>query len=121
MDQKSIMTVRVLKRLKAAVGYHELGMTQQAVSCLERVESLGKIEAFGMVVDILRGEFVKNRENDLSAANALEIVAAMLPKPERRAIRMTLAACYGKTDDHVGGGNRAAVDRRVTASDHFLK
>ena len=35
MEANAIKTVRVLKRLKAAVGYHELGMKQHALQCLD--------------------------------------------------------------------------------------
>ena len=42
----------VLKRLKAAVGYHELGMTQHALRCLDSLASLGEIGPFGLVTDV---------------------------------------------------------------------
>jgi hypothetical protein len=90
--------VRVLKRLKTAVGYHELGMTQHALRCLDSLKSLGKIGPFGLVEEILRGEFAANRKNHISVAKALEVVSCMLPMPARRAIRMTLAACYGQVE-----------------------
>ena len=35
MESNAGMIVRVLKRLKAAVGYHELGMTRHALRCLD--------------------------------------------------------------------------------------
>lgn len=99
MESNASMIVRVLKRLKAAVGYHELGMTQHALRCLDSLASLGKIGPFGLVADVLRGEFIKSRENHVSAAKALEIVGCMLPTPARNAIEMTLAACYGQGND----------------------
>ncbi len=96
MEPGVIVNLRVLKRLKAAVGYHELGMTQHALQCIDSLATLGNIGSFGMAAEVLRDEFVKHRENDVSAANALKMLATMLPSAERRAIRMTLAACYGK-------------------------
>jgi len=99
MKLNAIITVRVLKRLKAAVGYHELGMTQHALRCLDSVELLDTIGRFHLVADILRGEFANHVEKEISAAKALETVAWMVPGQERRAIRMTLAACYGKTNE----------------------
>ena len=96
MESNAGMIVRVLKRLKTAVGYQELGMTQHALRCLDSLASLGKIGPFGLVQEVLRGEFIKNRETDISAAKALEVVACMLPTPARNAIEMTLAACYGQ-------------------------
>ena len=99
MESDQGMIVRVLKRLRAAVGYRELGMTQHALCCLDSLESLGKLGPFGLVQDILRSEFIKNDENYLSAAKALEIVACMLPAPARHAIKVTLAACFGQVND----------------------
>jgi hypothetical protein len=93
MKPNADMIVRVLKRLKAAVGYHELGMTPHALRCLDSLESLGKIGPFGLVVEVLRDEFLKGTEKHLPAAKALEIVACMLPTSGRHAIQMTLAAC----------------------------
>ena len=99
MESNAGMIVRVLKRLKAAVGYHELGMTQHALRCLDSLTPLGTIGPFGLVTEVLRGEFVEHPENHVSAAKALETIACMLPTPARNAIRMTLAACYGQGND----------------------
>ena len=76
MESNASKIVRVLKRLKAAVGYQELGMTQHALRCLDSLMSLGNIGPFGLVADVLRGEFMMNRENHVSAANALELSPA---------------------------------------------
>ncbi len=105
MESNAGTIVRVLKRLKAAVGYHELGMMQHALRCLDSLASMGKIGPFGLVAEVLRGEFVRHTENvghtenHVSAAKALEIAGCMLPTPARHAIRMTLAACYGQIND----------------------
>jgi hypothetical protein len=103
MESNAGMIVRVLKRLKAAVGYHELGMTQAALRCLDGLASLGKIGPFGLVQEVLRGEFVKDCENRVSATKALEIVAFMLPMPARHAITMTLAAVSVHSGDDRAG------------------
>ncbi len=103
--------VRVLKRLKAAVGYQELGMTKHALRCLDSLESLGKIGPFGLVREVLRGEFIHDRENHVSAAKALEIIACMLPTPSRDAMRMTLAACYGEAGNMGRAANNMACAR----------
>ncbi len=99
MNPIAIMIVRVLKRLRTAVGYHELGMTEHALRSLDSLKSLATIEPFGIVAVILRYEFVKERGNFLSIAAALESAAAQLPTPERRAIKLTLAVCFGSTSD----------------------
>jgi len=111
MESNAGTIVRVLKRLKAAVGYHELGMTQHALRCLDSLGSLGKIGPFGLVQKVLSDEFNGNQENHISAANALEMVACMLPTPARRAIRMTLAACYGQGNDLGHAANSVARAR----------
>jgi hypothetical protein len=103
------MTVRVLKRLKAAVGYHELGMTRHALRCLDSLTELGKIGPFGLVVEVIRGEFLRGPEKHLPAAKALEIVACMLPTPGRHAVEMTLAVCYGPGDTGRAANNRAVA------------
>ncbi len=111
MESNAGMIVRVLKRLKAAVGYHELGMTQHALRCLDSLVPLGNIGPFGLVADVLRGEFVTHTENHVSAAKSLEVVACMLPTPARHAIEMTLAACYGQGEDVGRAANRVARAR----------
>ena len=99
MKSNATTTVLVLKRLKAAVGYHELGMTRHALRCLDSLTSLGKIGPFGLIEEVLRGEFTQNRENHITAAKALETAGFMLPKTARDAVDMTLLACYGHGND----------------------
>jgi len=111
MESNANTIVRVLKRLKAAVGYHEMGMTQHALRCLDSLASLGNIGPFSLVEEVLRGEFTRNREDHLSAAMALEIVTCMLPTPARHAIEMTLAACYGEVNDAGRAANSVARAR----------
>ena len=113
MEPNAGKIVRVLKRLKTAVGYHELGMTQHALRCLDSLSQLGKIGPFGLVAEVLRAEFVKHAENHVSAAGALEIVACMLPTPASRAVQMTLAACYGQANDNRRAANSVAFARGV--------
>jgi hypothetical protein len=114
MESNAGMIVRVLKRLKTAAGYHELGMTQHALRCLDSLASLGKIGPFGLVQDVLRDEFINDRENHISTAKALEIVACMLPTPARHAIQVTLAACYGQVNDVGRAANSVARARGAT-------
>jgi hypothetical protein len=111
MEINASKIARILKRLKTAVGYHELGMTQHALRCLDSLTSLGRIGPFGLVKEVLRGEFGRNREDHIPAAKALEIVACMLPAPARNAITMTLAACYGQGNELERGVKGTARDR----------
>ena len=116
MKSNTTTMVRVLKRLKAAAGYHELGMTQHAVKCLDSLGSLGKIGPFGLVADVLRGEFIRNRGDHIPAAKALGIVECMLPTPAGHAVRLTLAACYGQLD--MGRAANVARARGAVPEDH---
>ncbi len=113
MESKAGKIVRVLSRLKAAVGYHELGMTQHALACLDSLSRFGRLGPFGLVTDVLRDEFVTHAENHISAAHALEIVACMLPAPARHAMQLTLAACYGPTVSASRTANVAATTRGI--------
>ncbi len=111
MERNSGKIVRVLKRLNAAVGYHELGMTQHALRCLDSLDLLGEIGPFGVVQDVLRDVFVTNPEKHVSAANALEVVACMLSTPARHAIQLTLDTCYGQDIDTARAANNRASAR----------
>jgi hypothetical protein len=115
MERNTDIILRVLKRLKTAVGYQELGMTRHAMRCLDGLAELGKIGPFGLVADVLRDEFAKNRESYFPAAHALEMVACMLPSPARHAVEMTLHACYGQASEAARSANIAAGARGVKA------
>ena len=71
MESNAGMIMRVLKRLRAAVGYHELGMTQHALRCLDSLVSLGKIGPFGLVQEVLRAEITRNREDHISSRQGI--------------------------------------------------
>jgi hypothetical protein len=68
-----------------------------------------------LVREVLRGEFLSNREDHVSAAKALEIVACMLPTPARHAIEMTVAACYGQINESGRAANSVARARGAKA------
>jgi hypothetical protein len=103
MDPKAIKLARLFKRLKAAVGYHELGMAEHAVQILGSLASLGDIGPFAFVADILRDEFLRGSADDFSAASALEVAEALAPRDARRAIRMTLVTCFGDSPETENG------------------
>jgi hypothetical protein len=115
MEPNAIKTVRVLKRLKAAVGYHELGMTQHALRCLDGLAPLGQIGPFGLVADVLRDEFSNVRH--MSAEKALDMVACMLPTHARRAVQLTLAVCYGSEDNRRSANDRAVFRGAAPAAE----
>jgi hypothetical protein len=113
MKTNPITISRLLRKLRTAVGYHELGMTVQALTCLDSVS--GKIGPFSLVIDVLRAEFLAVESRQVFPASALEIVACMLPVSASRAIKLVLAACFGPSETGRAGGIRAGT-RSVTCS-----
>jgi len=111
METNACKIMRVLKRLKTGVGYHELGMPAHALRCLDSLTQLGKIGPFGLVVELLRDEFSINRETPI--AETMETLARMLPTPAKHAIELTLAACYGQGHDAARTANNKACGRGV--------
>ncbi len=94
MDSNTVKLARLFKRLKSAVGYHELGMKRHALESLDSLTDLGELGPFDLVSDVLRGEFPRGSADHLSAASALEVAEGLAPREARRAIRMTLATCF---------------------------
>lgn len=98
MQLGKIEVVRTVKRLSEAIGYLELGMTQQALACLEGLDEPGPFTA---VAEMLRGEAAR-RENRLDdAARSFEAAARMLPAPDNKSIWLALSNFHrqaGNTD-----------------------
>jgi predicted Zn-dependent protease len=98
MEQGSIQIVRTLKRLSAAIGYLELGMTRQALAALEGLDAPGP---FAPLAEMLRGEAARREDRLGDAARSFEAAARMLPKPGNRAIWLALSSFHrqaGNTD-----------------------
>jgi hypothetical protein len=106
--------VRIVKRLRAAAGYHELGMNQHAMASLDALQPLGDIGPFRLVEEILRGEFLKAEKDYGGAAVALEAAARMLPPPENQALWLALSACYREAGDDPRADNSLACARGAT-------
>ena len=90
--------IRVVKRLSAAVGYLELGMTQQALACLDDLDDLGPFKA---VAEMLRGEAARRERRFDDAARCFETAARMSPGPDSKAVWMVLSNFHrqaGNTD-----------------------
>jgi hypothetical protein len=103
MDRNAVKLARLFKRLKAAVGYHELGMTRHAVQCLDSLTDVGELGPFALVADVLRGEFLRGSADQFSTASALEVAEGLAPREARRAIRMTLVTCFGNSPEPESG------------------
>jgi len=90
---------RVTKRLRAAVGYYELGMSRHAVQCLDSVLQLGEIGPFRVAEEILRAQFLKSEADYGAAAKALENAARMTPTRDNQALWAAVSACYRDAGD----------------------
>ena len=86
--------IRILKGLRAAVGYHELRMPQHAMRCLHALP-IASINAFEPVIEILRRGIIRNDADAASIVEALWKAACSAPSPVADAFKLTLIACYG--------------------------
>lgn len=111
MEPNAIMILRVVKRLKTAVGYHELGMSRHALRWLESAQQLDTAGPFGLVAEVLRQQFAQYDEDHVAPANNLEIAVRALPDSARLAFELTLAICYGQPDDKGRVANIGALTR----------
>jgi hypothetical protein len=86
MNYYQATAARALKRLRAAVGYYELGMSRHAINQLDSLLQLGDTGPFRLAAEILRAEFLKASADSGTAAQALGIAACMLRPPEDEAL-----------------------------------
>ena len=87
---------RVAKRVRAAVGYLELGMSEQALACLENLGELGPFEA---EVELLRGQAFRLQHRYEDAAVALKAAATKFPAPQDKSAWLALSICYHQAGD----------------------
>ena len=88
--------IRIAKRLAAATGYLELGMTQHALDTLEGLSDLGPFEG---PVELLRGEALRIQHRYADAEKSLKIAARKFPSPEDRTAWLALSNCYRQAGD----------------------
>jgi predicted Zn-dependent protease len=93
MNVEDALVVRIIKRLKAAVGYYELGMMQHALDCLESLQSLGDIGPFSIAEEMLTAQILQAEHRYEAAAQALEAAARLLPAPFDQALWMAVSQC----------------------------
>ena len=91
MELGRIQVVRTIKRLSEAIGYLELGMTQQALVCLEGLDEPGPFTA---IAEMLRGEAARREHRLDEAARLFEAAARMLPAPDNKSIWLALSAFH---------------------------
>jgi hypothetical protein len=109
MNSTPDMIVGTLKRLRAAIGYQELGMTQHALRCLDGLALLGKIGPFYLVVAALHDAFEGNRDHRDSPAATLAHLAGTLPTPARHAAQLALIACFGQASNQRAANQKASA------------
>jgi len=88
--------IRIAKRLAAATGYLELGMTQHALDSLEGLGNLGPFEG---PVELLRGESLRLQHRYDEAEKSLQIAAKKFPAPGDRTAWLALSNCYRQAGD----------------------
>ena len=98
--------VRTTRRLSEAAGYLELGLTRQALACLDRVGNPGP---FAAAVELLRGEAARRERRFDDAAVSFEIAARLLPAPSNKPLWLAASRYQRET------GN---VDRAIQSLAH---
>ncbi len=89
-----VQWIRVSKRLTQAGGYLELGMSQQALDCLENLGTLGPFEA---EVELLRGEAFRRQRRFREAATSFKAAAEKAASPRDRETYLAMSICYRQT------------------------
>ena len=87
---------RIAKRVTAAVGYLELGMSEQVLASLENLGDLGPFEA---EVELLRGQAFRLQHRFEDAAMALKTAATKFPAPQDKSAWLALSICYHQAGD----------------------
>jgi len=96
MDFDPLNSIRILKRLRQATGYLELGMADQA---LERLQGFGDPGPLEAEVAFLRGEALRIQHRYRDAAAALKTAARKAPFPHDRSAWLALSLCYRQAGD----------------------
>ncbi len=88
------VSIRTLKRLTAAEGYLELDMPDYALEELEGITDFGPFEG---VVDWMKGEALKEKQEFEAAIQSLQRAVQEIPAPHNRSAMQTLTECLRST------------------------
>jgi predicted Zn-dependent protease len=100
------LTPRAVRRLLAADGYLDLGMPEQAVEELDRIDAAGPLEG---PRQLLRGIAMKQLDDHTTAIQHLEKAARLMPSPVRKFAWRELAESY----EAVGSEDLAALATKL--------
>jgi len=99
MEISTYQLVRATARMRQAMGYYELGMTEHALASLEATRQMGDLGAFRFVVDMLRAKMEQRPDDYHEAVQELEKLAPTLAPAYRRCLWMALSMCYRQAGD----------------------
>jgi len=91
--------IRFAKRLRAAMGYYELGMTQHAVECLDSAAAMKDIGPLRLAISMIKAHFAMQPHRFEAASTLLEAIARAAPRPQSQSIWLVLSLCYNDAGD----------------------
>ena len=108
---------KVVRRLAAAEGYLELGMSVRAIAMIESVKDAGPFEA---IAELLRGEALQSQSRFDEAIPALNRAAELFPQPFNQRALLSLSHCYRERGDLDLAEQTAAAARPADAPEGFV-
>lgn len=117
MQHDNLQLVRVMMRVRHAMGYFQLGMTQHALACLDAAEKLPPLGPFALVIPVLRAEILGGKRSYEEAAKALELLAEKLPPAYGQPLWAALSMCYRHSGDNERAVQSLAYARGVKPSE----
>lgn len=93
---KNAILQKVLRKLTAAEGYLELGMSKHALAELTKIDDAGPLNA---ARSLLEGLALKAEKRYSDAVHPLHRAAEELPDPQRSQAWMSLSECYQETGE----------------------
>ena len=91
--------LRITKRLKAAIGYFELGMLSHAMACLDSLQTVGQIGPFAAAVEVIRAAATNKEAASVDLPASLEAAARTLSGPPSKALWLVISTCYLQAGD----------------------
>jgi tetratricopeptide (TPR) repeat protein len=110
MKTNDIHFARVVRRIREATGFIELGLPQYA---LDRLEGLDEPGPFTAQIELVRGEALRRQHRYFDAVASLKRAAAKAPAPIKQSAMLAISACYHQTGDHAKAMDAYASARGV--------